>query len=535
MSGDRDLHNAGLSKLTDELEAHAALSRLPSGLRVRQAFERLIFMDPKGAVDVMGAHPDEISESGTDLGNLLGRTLLERKMYREAALLLHVVRQTRLISDTTICIRLAKALAQERDSEGAAQAFRTALAIDPACVSAMRGLYDIAAKAGHSEEASRWLTRLAETDLSYSTVSYVYRERQKLPGSQGRAVRIALLSSYVLDWLIPYLDAESRKAGLIPEFYLAPFNQYTQQILNSGSDLYEFKPDVIFLALGLEDIYPEIVVHTKENELARAHGAIVGQVLGLVREIESHSGALTVVHSFSPLGRDGQGILQNRFANSFSKWLTVLNDELAGELRTHERSFLLPLDAVVGWVGRERSHQAKMWYMASMRIAEASLPELARYSMRYIKALKGLTRKCVVLDLDGTLWGGIVGEVGAEGVALGPTAPGIEYVDFQRALLGLTRRGILLALCSKNNPEDALPVIRTHPHMVLREEQFAAMRINWRNKADNILEIAQELNIGLDSLVFIDDNPKERELIKQMLPEVLTVDLPKDPSLYRRG
>jgi len=117
---------------------------------------------------------------------------------------------------------------------------------------------------------------------------------------------------------------------------------------------------------------------------------------------------------------------------------------------------------------------------------------------------------------------------------LGPTAPGIEYVDFQRALLGLTRRGILLAVCSKNNPEDALPVIRTHPHMVLREEQFAAMRINWRNKAENIREIAQELNIGLDSLVFIDDNPNERELIKQVLPEVLTVDLPKDPSLYRR-
>ena len=199
MSGDRDLRNTGSSQLTDELEARAALSGLPSGLRVRQAFERLIFMDPKGAVDVMGAHPDEISESGTDLGNLLGRTLLERKMYREAALLLHVVRQTKLISDTTICIRLAKALAQERDSERAVQAFRTALAIDPACVSAMRGLYEIAAKAGHSEEASRWLTRLAETDLSYSTVSYVYRERRKLPASQGRAVRIALLSSYVLD------------------------------------------------------------------------------------------------------------------------------------------------------------------------------------------------------------------------------------------------------------------------------------------------------------------------------------------------
>jgi len=189
---------------------------------------------------------------------------------------------------------------------------------------------------------------------------------------------------------------------------------------------------------------------------------------------------------------------------------------------------------VLGWVGHERSHHPKTWHMGSMRIGETALPALARYSMRYVKALMGLTKKCVVLDLDGTLWGGIVGEAGAEGIALGPTAPGIEYVEFQRALLDLTRRGVLLAVCSKNNPEDALPVIRSHPHMVLREEHFAAMRVNWNNKADNIAEIAEELNIGLDSLVFIDDNPNERELIRQLLPEVTTVELPRDPSLYRR-
>jgi len=189
---------------------------------------------------------------------------------------------------------------------------------------------------------------------------------------------------------------------------------------------------------------------------------------------------------------------------------------------------------VLGWVGHERSHHPKTWHMGSMRIGETALPALARYSMRYVKALMGLTKKCVVLDLDGTLWGGIVGESGAEGIALGPGAPGVEYVEFQRALLDLTRRGVLLAVCSKNNPEDALPVIRSHPHMVLREEHFAAMRVNWNNKADNIAEIAEELNIGLDSLVFIDDNPNECELIRQLLPEVMTVELPRDPSLYRR-
>jgi tetratricopeptide (TPR) repeat protein len=376
-----------LGQLADELEARAAPVGLPPRIRLRQAFERLILADPKAASDMLGAHVDELSGLGTDLGNLLGRTLLERKMYREASELLNPVRKTTLISDSAICVQLAKALAQGGEGEGAAQALRAALAIDPACVPAIRGLYEIAAKAGHTEEASRWLGRLAVTDSSYTTISYVYKERQRLSRGEGPAVRIALLSSYVLDWLIPYLDAECRKAGLVPEFYLAPFNQYAQQILNSRSDLYQFKPEVIFLALGLEDICPEILVLAKEEDLARAKSAILGQVLGLVREIESQCGALTVVHSFSALARDGQGILQNRLANSFSKWLTTLNDELAGELRTHERSFLLPLDAVVGWVGQERSHQAKLWYMASMRVAEASLPELARYSMRYIKAL----------------------------------------------------------------------------------------------------------------------------------------------------
>jgi FkbH-like protein len=305
-------------------------------------------------------------------------------------------------------------------------------------------------------------------------------------------------------------------------------------VLNGASDLYRFEPDIVFLALGLEDLCPQAASPAKGDDLAATRRALIEQVLGLVQALESNGKALTVVHSFSALGRDARGILQNRLADSLPDWLATLNDELAGALRARARSFLMPLDAVLGWVGRERSHHPKTWYMASMRMAETALPELARYSMRYVKALMGLTKKCVVLDLDGTLWGGIVGEAGAEGIALGPTAPGIEYVDFQRALLNLTRRGVLLAVCSKNNPEDALPVIRSHPHMVLREEHFAAMRINWKNKADNMAEIAEELNIGLDSLVFVDDNPNERELIRQLLPEVLTVDLPRDPSLYRR-
>jgi FkbH-like protein len=145
----------------------------------------------------------------------------------------------------------------------------------------------------------------------------------------------------------------------------------------------------------------------------------------------------------------------------------------------------------------------------------------------------GLTRKCVVVDLDNTLWGGVVGEDGPQGIRLGPTAPGSEYVEFQRFLATLPQRGILLAIASKNNPDDALEVIRGHEAMVLRESAFSALRINWRPKPENLASIAEELNIGLDSLVYVDDNPDEREQMRQLLPQVLTVDLPRDPAQYR--
>lgn len=534
MTQDRNVHDAALGALADALDAQAKRGELPAAHRLRQAFERLVLTNPQAAVEALGAHAEEIAGSGADLGNLLIRALLERKLHGEASRLLRLARGSKLVSDAAACVRLAKAMTSEGRREEAKQVLAEAVAIDPACVPAMRAMYEMAAKDGDTPEASRWLARMGEADSAYPVASYVHRERQKLPRGSGRAVRIALLSSYVLDWLIPYLDAECRRAGLEPAFHVAPFNQFSQQVLNAASDLYRFEPDVVFLALGLEDVCPQAASFAKGDDLGGARHALVEQVLGLVQAIESNSKALTVVHSFSPLGRDARGILQNRLPDSLAEWLAALNGELSGALRARARSFLMPLDAVLGWVGQERSHHPKTWHMGSMRIAEAALPELARYSVRYVKALMGLTRKCVVLDLDGTLWGGIVGEAGAEGIALGPTAPGIEYVEFQRALLGLTRRGVLLAVCSKNNPEDALPVIRAHPHMVLREEHFAAMRVNWNNKADGIAEIAEELNIGLDSLVFIDDNPNERELVRQLLPEVLTVELPRDPSLYRR-
>jgi FkbH-like protein len=150
-----------------------------------------------------------------------------------------------------------------------------------------------------------------------------------------------------------------------------------------------------------------------------------------------------------------------------------------------------------------------------------------------VAPLVGRTRKCVVLDLDNTLWGGVVGEVGAHGIKLAATGPGSEFQEFQRFLAGLGRQGILLAINSKNNPEDAWEAIRNNDAMVLREGDFSAARINWQPKPENLQAIAKELEIGIDSLIFIDDNPNERERVRQFLPQVLVPELPADPSLYR--
>lgn len=143
-------------------------------------------------------------------------------------------------------------------------------------------------------------------------------------------------------------------------------------------------------------------------------------------------------------------------------------------------------------------------------------------------------KKCLVLDLDNTLWGGIVGEDGVEGIALSLTPPGSGFLAFQQAVLDHYHRGVILAINSRNNPEDAWEAIRKHPNMVLKEEHFAASRINWNDKAQNIRELAKELNIGTDSMVFLDDDPTNRDLVRALLPEVATPDMPTDPSEYAR-
>jgi FkbH-like protein len=341
------------------------------------------------------------------------------------------------------------------------------------------------------------------------------------------------MSSFTVDALVDYLDLECRTLGLDPEIYITPFNSWAQEVIGEESGLRRFDPEIAFLSVSIDDLIPELAGGAPTARLSEASQTAVEQLLGVASQFTTWSGGVLVVHSFHSTYRDPQGILVGRSEPGRTAFLAKLNAQLAEGLQAVPRAYLLDVTDLLLRRRGGALDNSKMRHLAAMRFCGPVLGELAHAYACFIAPLKGLARKCVVLDLDNTLWGGIVGEDGAHGIKLGNTSPGSEYQEFQHYLLSLTDRGFLLAINSKNNSEEALDVIRNHEGMILREEAFSAIRVNWRPKPENMLSIAEELNIGVDSMLFLDDNPNERELMRQTLPQVLTPELPADPSLYR--
>jgi FkbH-like protein len=196
---------------------------------------------------------------------------------------------------------------------------------------------------------------------------------------------------------------------------------------------------------------------------------------------------------------------------------------------------LVDCDRLAGAVGKERWFDDRWWARSKQAVGLDAVPVLARQTAAVIAAAAGLSRKCIVLDLDNTLWGGIVGEDGLAGIRLGGDAPGEAYLAFQEHLLALKRKGVILAVASKNNPGDAREVFERHPEMRIRLDDIAVFLANWDDKPASIRRVAETLGIGLDALVFVDDNPAERQAVRELVPEVDVVALPDDPSGYVRA
>ena len=324
-------------------------------------------------------------------------------------------------------------------------------------------------------------------------------------------MRIALLSNVTVDLLADMVKKNH-------DVYLAAgFDTWQQEIILPTSGLYEFKPEAIVVLLHADAYVWD------SNESGRL---LIDEWCSVFKTLISRVNSIPVfVSSIDIRVRCAYGA-----ANRFDTDLENYYNERIQEMHQNGASiYILPVKEAITNCGRNSFYSEKMWYIGSMPYSIKGLTALEELIGHYATLAKGTRKKCLAVDLDNTLWGGVIGEDGVEGIMLSNHKEGARFYDTQKLLKLMKEQGVMLAILSKNNVEDVEPVF-SHPDMVLQHEDFVAEVINWNSKASNIRQLAKNLNIGLDSFVFLDDNPAEREQMMAECPEVTVIDFPKDSS-----
>ncbi|MEG3637903.1 HAD-IIIC family phosphatase [Magnetococcus sp. PR-3] len=345
-----------------------------------------------------------------------------------------------------------------------------------------------------------------------------------------RPFKLAVTGNCTLDMLAPILIASGLRHGLQLEVTTGGFNQTAMEALNPNSPLLANTPDGVLMFLdhnGLELSGSE--GDSSEHEPAKE----ALQYLTKLAHALSQNGVKNIlVHTIVPPPLALLGHLESRIPQGQSFQIEQFNQMLRDE--AYKQGWvLLDLAHLVMQIGSTRWFDPIKWHLAKLPFDPAFLPLYGDHVCRLLAANLGQTRKCLVLDLDNTLWGGVIGDDGLDGIVLGQGDPmGEAFVAFQKLVLSLKKRGVILAVCSKNQEETALQPFRAHQDMVLKEADIAVFMANWNPKSENLKAIALQLNIGLDSLVFVDDNPAEREQVRTAFPQVAVVELPEDPAYY---
>ncbi len=369
----------------------------------------------------------------------------------------------------------------------------------------------------------------------WSVYQAAARELDRIPQAdipERLRARVALLGSFTLDPFLPVLRVEAARAGLWLDTYVAPYGQYLSELLDAGSGLYRFRPAVTLLAIDADVLWQQRWAEAPPLKSEPVVGGLLTPLFAGLDVFDRVGSGIVVVNDFVLPRRSTEGVNAFRSKGTFAHTVAHANKHLRLRLALRATTFLFPLADVVAQVGRTSAFNWRTHYRGHVTWSDTLMTAVAERYVGFALAALGKATKCIVLDLDNTLWGGVLGEDGPAGIALGPQWPGSEFVDFQRELLDLQRQGILLALCSKNNEAEALAVVRDHPSMLIRPEHLAAYRINWEDKATNIRALARELNIGLDHMLLIDDSPHERAWVRDQIPGLQVPDLPTDASIY---
>jgi FkbH-like protein len=374
----------------------------------------------------------------------------------------------------------------------------------------------------------------ARLDLNQlSSLARVIRRRKgEISGiDAASSFRLTILGNYTTHYLGDALVATGPRHGLIIDVIETPYDQLAQEVFNTESTLRHSNPGAILLAIDHRPL--GIVENLVDDENARAVVARALEFLrSLVEQIRSTMAVPCILQTL-PQPNDGwTGSFDALFPGSVRSQVAAINQGIR-DLCVETRSPLLDLEFLAASIGLARWHDANLWHSSKVAQSLDFVPHLAEHLARVIAALRGKSRKCLVLDLDNTIWGGVIGDDGMEGIKLANGSPvGEAFRAVQSYALACRQRGIVLAVCSKNEEANAREPFRSHPDMLLREDHIAVFIANWIDKASNLRTIAETLNIGIDALVFVDDNPAERARIRQMLPEVAVPELPEDPAFY---
>ena len=356
------------------------------------------------------------------------------------------------------------------------------------------------------------------------------REHALAVDPAAQPLRLAVVHTYTSDLFEPWLAMHAALEGYALQVHHAPYGLALQEAL-PGSALVNHRPDVTLLMLRREDLHPDLarpIVGLGAERMARLRAESLSRLREVVAAFRAQAvGQIVLSLLPSPL-LPSLGQFDAQADASEAGWWQSLKVELAAWLRQScPATTFIDLDDVLAQVGRQAFFDLRYWYSARYPFGAAAAAEFARRVAVVCAVLKQPRAKVLVLDADNTLWGGIIGEDGIDGIALGPDYPGNAYAEFQRRLLDFQQRGLLLAMCSKNNPADVDQVLQDHPHQLLRDSHFAARRVNWLPKAENLRSLAEELNLGLESFVFVDDSDHECAAVRHALPQVQVVQVPK--------
>ncbi len=345
--------------------------------------------------------------------------------------------------------------------------------------------------------------------------------------------RLAVLSNSTIDLVVPALVASAARHGIALEVIQPSYDQVAQEALTPDSRVNDSKPDAVLFALDYRALPLKLSPGDTEASSATVQ-AVIGYLRALRGGIKSSSNAICIFQSFAPAPETLFGSLDRGLTGTLRSLIDAINRELT-EYVFNSGDVLLDVAALAETVGLANWHESQLWNLAKFPFSDELIPLYSDHVARTIAAIRGRSAKVLVLDLDNTVWGGVIGDDGLEGIQIAQgDARGEAHLALQRLALDLRQRGVILAVSSKNTDGVAREPFEKHPEMLLKLDHIAVFQANWSDKATNIRAIAEELSLGLDSVVFVDDNPVERGLVRKLLPEVRVPELPEDPAYYAR-